>query len=107
MEEITSVDVAELTAVAGAVRETGDGLGRTARGIRSWEFALDASVPGAVTSETAAAEVARCWETTLTTLAGQVREFGADLHRTAERYAETDAFAARRLRDSGHPAAHR
>ena len=57
-----------------------------------------------MTCDPATFEAAFGWEFTLGKLAAEVRAFGADVRQAATDYADADAAAARRVKESGHPA---
>ena len=93
----TGIDVTALLRDGDEVADVADRLDRAGREIRDWEYAGRGALPGAVMSETAMADTARMWETTLTSLAAQVREFGAGLSQAAVDYRSADTQAADRL----------
>jgi hypothetical protein len=104
VDEITSIDVPEVYRMSDAVLDAAGRLERLAAGVESWQYAGKSAVAGSVTCDPATVEAAYHWEFTLGKLAEQVRLYGADLRQAATDYREADADAARRVRESGHPA---
>ena len=100
----TGIDVTALLRDGDEVAGVGDRLARAAREIRDWEYAGRGAVPGATMCETAMADAARMWEVTLSSLAAQVREFGAGLSQAAIDYRSADTRAADRLHTADGPA---
>jgi uncharacterized protein YukE len=103
MDEVTQIDPPELTRIADAVADVAAGLERTADEMLSLESAARGAVEGATMCQASMPAAARGWDGSLTTLAGQVREFGAGLRQSAADYREADTLAAARVRASGHP----
>jgi hypothetical protein len=102
MDQVTSLDIPELTRMGDAVVDTADELGRAVAGIPGWADIARGAVAGSVAC-VAAGETARDWQVTLTLMVGEVRDFGDGLQRAAEDYRAADVAAAARLRASGHP----
>ncbi|MET0423079.1 MAG: hypothetical protein ABW046_04355 [Actinoplanes sp.] len=100
MDQVTSLDLPELTRMGDAVVETADELGRAVAGIPGWADTARDAVAGSLVCA-AAGEAARGWQVTLTLLVGEVRDFGDGLQRAAEDYRAADVAAAARLRGSG------
>ncbi|MGX6601179.1 hypothetical protein ACWKSP_03435 [Micromonosporaceae bacterium Da 78-11] len=104
MDQVTQIDVPELIRIGDAVRDVSVRLDRTTDEMRGWEYAAPHAVEGAIMCGTGLAHAVRGWEATLGSLAREVRAFGDGLRQSASDYREADAFAAERLRASGHPA---
>ena len=103
MDEVTSIDVPELIQIGDAAAEVGTGLARVTGEIPGWAFAARDAVPGASMCFPAMSNAANAWQTTLTTLADQIQEFGRGLHQAAADYRRADVAAAQRVQASGHP----
>ena len=103
MDEVTRIDSAELTRVSAAVLEVADDLDELVGEMLSLESPVPDAVAGSSMCQVSLPAAAQGWHGSLTALAGQVRDFGADLGRSAADYREADALAAARVRASGHP----
>ena len=101
MEAPTSLDIPELTRMGDAVVDTADRLGRVAAGVPNWADTARAALDGSQICAFAAATAARGWQAPLTQLAGEVRDFGDGLRRSAEDYQASDEAAAARVREAG------
>jgi hypothetical protein len=102
--EITSIEVPELHKVADAVGEVSGRLNRIKDRLHDLEDHSDGAVEGSLTSESSLTAVALTWSYAIGNLAGDVQRYAADLHGAATDYQQSDAEAAARLRESGHPA---
>ena len=103
VDEVTRVDVPELIQIGDAAAEVGTRLARAAGEIQGWAFAAREAVPGASMCFPAMSNAAVGWQATLASLAGQIEEFGRDLHQAADDYRRADVDAGQRVRASGHP----
>jgi hypothetical protein len=97
VDETTSIEVPELITIGAAVTGVAGRLDRAAAAIAGWESAADDAVAGSATCAGALANAAMHWRRTLTALAAEIRDCGADLHRSAVDYQAADELAARRL----------
>lgn len=103
MDEVTQIDSAELARISAAVLDVAAGLAETADEMLTLHSAARDAVAGSTMGRVSLPAAAEGWNGSLNSLARQVRDFGADLGRSAADYREADALAAARLRASGHP----
>ncbi len=103
MDEVTQIDSVELTRISAAVLGVAAGLEEIADEMLSLHDSVRGAVEGSAMCQQSMPTAAECWDGSLNALARQVRDFGADLGRSAADYREADALAAARIRASGHP----
>ena len=101
VDGVTNIDVPELMTIGEAVTEVAGRLDRVTGGIAHWEFAANGAVDGSVTCAGALADAALHWTDTLAALVAEIRDCGAELHRSAVDYRAADELAARQFRESG------
>jgi hypothetical protein len=100
MGEISSIDVPAVSAIGDAVLDVAGRLDRLAAGVDDLTHLADEAVPGSVTCDWAMPAVARSWSYTLGRLAGDLREHGEDIRRSAADYHRADVEAEALLRAS-------
>ena len=103
MDEVTRIDPVELTRISAAVLAVAAGLEETADEMLSLHDAVRGAVEGSAMCQTAMPTAADCWDSSLSDLARQIRQFGDDLGQSAADYQQADAVAAAQVRASGHP----
>jgi hypothetical protein len=104
MDEVTYVDVPEVTKAAEAVAATAGRMHRLATGIEQWAYQAHGAFPETRMCRSALSSSAYSWKNSIDKLADEVKKYAGELQRAAKDYQDSDADAARRLRESGHPA---
>jgi hypothetical protein len=104
MDEVTYVDVPEVTEAARAVTATAARMHRLATGIEQWADQGRGAFPESQMCRSGLPSSAHSWQNSLDKLADEVKKYAGELQQAAKDYQDSDADAARRLRESGHPA---
>jgi hypothetical protein len=101
VDEGTSIEIPQLTALGDDVAGIGARLVRVAGDIASWRGSAAGAVEGSVTGEVQLGLMADHWHSSLGLLARAIQDHGRSLHQAAADYNSADIEAGKRLGQAG------